>query len=62
MSYNINMSYIIKHKQTKEEGVAYIISNDKIRIFYGADDGSDDKTISKQEFNNEWDIIEKAPE
>ncbi len=40
---------------TGKTGVAQSCTNG-VRVFYGADDGSDDKTISPQMFNKEFRI------
>ena len=49
--------YSIQNKETNEEGVAVLINEQLIRVYYGQDDGSDDKTISHKEFFEEFNII-----
>ncbi len=45
----------IREKGTGKTGVANS-SADGVELFYGADDGSDDKTISPTEFNRDFEI------
>ena len=45
----------IREKATGKEGVANSCV-DGVELFYGADDGSDDKVISIDEFNRDWEI------
>ncbi len=45
----------IREKATGKEGVAGT-QGDKVAVFYGADDGSDDKVITAEQFNNEFEI------
>ena len=45
----------VRLKATGEEGVAGS-QGDRVAVFYGADDGSDDKVISIEEFNRDWEI------
>lgn len=45
----------IREKATGKEGVAGT-SPDGVAVFYGAPDGSDDKTISAEEFNQRFEI------
>ena len=40
----------ITEKATGKEGVANT-KNGMVQVFYGSDDGSDDKTITPEEFN-----------
>ena len=43
----------IREKATGKEGVANTCA-DGVELWYGADDGSDDKTVSAEEFS--WDF------
>ena len=45
----------IREKATGKEGVANSCA-DGVELFYGNDDGSDDKTVSIEEFNREFEI------
>lgn len=45
----------IREKATGKEGVANI-DGDRVAVFYGADDGSDDKVITAEEFNRGFEI------
>lgn len=45
----------IREKATGKEGVAGT-QGDKVAVFYGADDGSDDKVITAEQFNREFEI------
>lgn len=45
----------IVEKKTRKTGVANSCA-DGVEVFYGADDGSDDKTISPAEFNRGFEI------
>ena len=45
----------IREKATGKEGVAGT-NLDGVAVFYGASDGSDDKTISAEEFNECFEI------
>ena len=46
----------IRETSTGKEGVANTCADDKVFVFYGADDGSDDKVISADEFNSQFEI------
>ena len=46
----------IREKATGKEGVANSCK-DGVELFYGADDGSDDKVVSPEVFNREFEII-----
>ena len=46
----------IIEKATGKEGVANT-SECGVQVFYGADDGSDDKTVSPEIFNQDFEII-----
>ena len=50
---------LIRHKVTGEEGHAYVTLDGRIKVFIGADDGSDDTIVSEQEFDNLFDIVGK---
>ena len=45
----------IREKATGKEGVANSCA-DGVELFYGDDDGSDDKTVSIEEFNRDFGI------
>ena len=45
----------IKEKATGKTGVANT-QGDKVAVFYGADDGSDDKVITAEQFNRDFEI------
>ncbi len=45
----------IREKATGKEGVANSCA-DGVELFYGDDDGSDDKTVSIEEFNRDFEI------
>ena len=45
----------IREKATGKEGIANTCE-DGVELFYGADDGSDDKTISAEEFSRDFEI------
>ena len=46
----------ILEKATGKEGVANSCA-DGVELFYGADDGSDDKTVSIEVFNSDFEIV-----
>ena len=43
----------IREKATGKEGVASTCA-EGVDLFYGADDGSDDKTVSSEEFSRDF--------
>ena len=45
----------IREVATGKEGVANT-AGDMVAVFYGADDGSDDKVITAEQFNREFEI------
>ena len=45
----------IREKATGKDGVANTC-DDGVQVFYGADDGSDDKTISAEDFSRDFEI------
>ena len=45
----------IREKETGKEGVANTCA-EGVELYYGADDGSDDKTVSIEEFNRDFEI------
>lgn len=47
----------IKKKNTNLTGVALLTCDGKIKVFYGADDGSDDKIMTFDEFCTNFEII-----
>ena len=46
----------IREKATGKEGVANSCA-EGVELFYGADDGSDDKTVSVEDFSRDFEII-----
>ena len=50
----------IREKATGKDGVANT-QGDKVAVFYGADDGSDDKVITAEEFNSDFEITACIP-
>ena len=46
----------IREKATGKEGVANSCA-DGVELFYGADDGSDDKIVSIEVFNSDFEIV-----
>lgn len=48
---------VIRHRESGEAGVASTCG-ELVTVWYGADDGSDDKTISPEQFNEEFEITE----
>ena len=46
----------IREKATGKEGVANSCAKG-VELFYGADDGSDDKTVSPEDFSRDFEII-----
>ena len=47
---------LIREKQTGKEGVANSCP-DGVELFYGADDGSDDRTVDIETFNSDFEVI-----
>lgn len=47
----------IKKKNTNLIGVALTTRDGRIKVFYGADDGSDDKVMTFDEFCQNFEII-----
>ena len=47
----------IKMRGTNIYGVAVSTDDDRVAVYYGNDDGSDDKIISAEEFNANWQVI-----
>lgn len=48
----------IKMRGTNTYGVAASIYDEKkVAVYYGNDDGSDDKIISAEEFNTNWKVV-----
>ena len=45
----------IREKATDKEGVANTCT-DGVELFYGADDGSDDKIVTAEEFSRDFEI------
>ena len=45
----------IREKATGKEGVANTCA-EGVELYYGADDGNDDKTVSIEEFNRDFEI------
>lgn len=46
----------IKMRDTNMYGVASSVNDDRVAVYYGNDDGSDDKIISTEEFNANWQV------
>lgn len=46
----------IVEKETGKTGVASTDRDGRVQLFYGADDGSDDKTITPEQFNDDFEI------
>lgn len=46
----------IIEKASGKTGVANSYGDHEVQVFYGADDGSDDKTISAEIFNRDFEI------
>lgn len=47
----------IKMRGTNIYGVAVSTDDDRVAVYYGNDDGSDDKIISAEEFNANWQVV-----
>lgn len=47
----------IKMRGTNMYGVASSVGIDMVAVYYGNDDGSDDKIISAEEFNTNWKVV-----
>ena len=45
----------VREKATGKEGIANTCA-DGVELFYGADDGSDDKVVSAEEFSRDFEI------
>lgn len=41
---------------TGKTGVANTAEDGSVQLFYGADDGSDDKTVTPEQFNDDFEI------
>lgn len=54
----VDMLMEVTHKQTKQSGIvrSYGENNELIALYWGADDGSDDTTISIEELNNNFTV------
>ena len=46
----------IKMRDANTYGVASSVGIDRVAVYYGNDDGSDDKIISAEEFNTNWQV------
>ena len=46
----------IMEKETGKLGVANAAEDGRVQLFYGADDGSDDKTVTLDQFNDDYEI------
>ena len=57
ITYVNDNTCIICHKETGEKGVASVNDKGVIWVFYGADDGSDDKEMTEEEFDKTFEII-----
>lgn len=47
----------IKMRGTNIYGAAVSTDDDRVAVYYGNDDGSDDKIISAEEFNTNWKVV-----
>lgn len=47
----------IKMRGTNIYGVAVSTDDDRVAVYYGNDDGSDDKIINAEEFNVNWQVV-----
>lgn len=47
----------IYHKATNSYGVALPTTDGNIKVFYGKDDGSDDRILTEEQFNIEFEIV-----
>ena len=52
-----DVSMVVKNLKKEREGTAILIVQDKIAVFEGKDDGSDDKIYSLEEFNRNYEVI-----
>lgn len=52
-----NMIYLIRHKETNQEGVADLINEQLILVCYGRDNGEDDRTMTHKKFFEEFTIV-----
>ena len=52
-----NMIYSIRHKETNQSGVADLINEQLIRVYYGRDNGEDDTTMTHKKFFEEFMIV-----
>jgi len=55
--YNEFMVVEIRERSTGKTGVANTYRAG-VAVYYGLDDGSDDKVISREEFNREFEVME----
>lgn len=59
-AHTIEITLLDKFKQVPEDlfyhGCAYTINNKFLRVFYGSEDGSDDKIVSKNIFNKKFKV------
>lgn len=46
----------IREISTGKEGIASTCADGTVFVFYGADDGSDDKVISADEFSSQFEV------
>ena len=46
----------IREKATGKEGIANSCA-EGVQLFYGAEDGSDDKTVSPETFSRDYEIV-----
>lgn len=53
-----NITLTVNNIETKEEGIAcYLEKYKEIRVYEGAEDGSDDRNYSIEEFTNKYEVI-----
>jgi hypothetical protein len=54
---NEDINVEIRVNATKQEGVANSTAKGMVAVFYGNDDGSDDKIVSVEEFNRDYTVL-----
>lgn len=52
-----DVSMVVKNLKNGMEGTAILTAQDKVAVFEGKDDGSDDKIYSLEEFNRNYEVI-----
>ncbi|MBR0184923.1 MAG: hypothetical protein IJQ24_02710 [Synergistaceae bacterium] len=48
---------VIQEKQSHLMGTASVLPDGSIKVYYGADDGADDKVLSRQDFVKQFDVL-----